>query len=243
MIVTNKYTQSRDEVAMLLKDCQLLLRVPDCFGSGDFISKFHQRNRFICALYARHFCVPPNARGIKARGWKIVVECMDSVARRDCWLEGGVLMQQVTLDYPQYALSEARVSQMMALDALHRGVVLAATSEGLDTSCFDAAYAAVVGLDFVNEWIWPRRVASPNRRWHGFLVCRQDAEQFVGTLVVDDRSGQVVASAEAVRTGPSEFQFVPRLGPVRWVKPTRVAMLSATGEEVVALDADASSGT
>jgi hypothetical protein len=147
-------------------------------------------------------------------------------------------MQQVAFDHLSYARSLARDSQTMALDALHRGVLLVAASEGLDTACFEEAHAEVLRLNFVNEWIWPRRIASPNRMWRAFLLCRHEADRFVASLTITDRAGRPVAKVEAVQAGPSEFQFVPQFGIVKWVAPTRVAMLNRRGEEVVALDVE-----
>lgn len=120
---------------MMLKECQLLLRAPDT--KGEVASRFHQQTRFFCALYARSFCAPPNTRGVRARGRKIVVECMPVVARTKCWVEGGVLTQQVAFDHLAYARCLLGDSQTMPPDALHRGVLLVAASEGLDTGCFE----------------------------------------------------------------------------------------------------------
>lgn len=83
-----------------------------------------------------------------------------------------------------------------------------------------------------------RRIASPNRRWRAFLLCRREAERFVASLTVTDRAGKALAHVEAFQAGPSEFQFVPQFGIVKWVAPTRVAMLNRRGEEVVALDVE-----
>lgn len=93
-------------------------------------------------------------------------------------------------------------------------------------------------LNLVNEWIWPRRIASPNRRWRAFLLCRHEAERFVAWLTVTDRAGKALAHVETFLAGPSELQFVPQFGIVKWVAPTRVAMLNRRGEEVVALDVE-----
>lgn len=191
---------------------------------------FCLRTRCTAALYER--CFP----GLKANGWKIIVECV-SVARQELVKVAGVYMVQIAFDHARFAGEPVLAQKEMALAALHSGSVRVCESEGWPTTAFDVAKDGVIEHAYVNTWTWPKRPAWNRRRSHAALLrCDHGAERFTASLTVHDRDGVHHHATSAIDTDPSEFLFVPYMGSVRWTSDTRVALFDRRGTEVTSLD-------
>lgn len=221
---------------MLLREFELDLREAESGVRADFC----RRTRFVSALYARGF---PSSRGpdaVRTRGWKICVECVPVRTARAVVLAGGVYSPEVVFDYERFvSLAEADWPRMV-LDALHTGALAVAESELISSRPFENAREFVLEHNFVNEWIWSKPVSSPSRRLRAHLACRQTSKAFTAWLTVTDKLGRVLERVEAVDTGPHEFQYLRRLGAVRWTTDARVVMLDRDGREVVRVDTGSS---
>lgn len=132
--------------------------------------EFRWQVRSTCALYER--CFPGLAT---ARSWKVLVQCVPEPTRLEPLDQLGVLCQEGRFDEGRFRASDAWGRKAMALEALHRGVLRVAQAEGWPVAPFEAARDRVVAKDFVNQWTWPKAVASPTRRWRAHLACNHDS--------------------------------------------------------------------
>ena len=228
---------------MKLKDFQLSVNLPGTdFRTGpnaarDLTVAFDRQVRTVCALYSRHF---PGLT--TTRAWKVLVECVSSVQRPLPLDQLGVLFQELEYDLTNYWASDDHGRKVIVLDALHQGVLRVAAAEGWPTAPFEEARKAVLALDYVNEWTWPKPKSSPDRKWRAYLQCQHESDAFNAWLVVANKAGNVVAKVLAMSTLPSEFSFVPKLGAVRWADSTHVALFDKVGNEVFALCFDPHDG-
>lgn len=193
--------------------------------------QFRWQVRCVCDLYTRCFS------GLKSvRGWKVLVECVSKPKRLGPLDQLGVLCQEMPFNDEKFRALDSGGRKAMALDVLHAGVLQVARAEGWPIEPFEAARAGVLDLHFINEWIWPRPVASPGRQWRGYLLCSHDSDAFRAWLVVEDKAGRIVAKGLAIEEAPSEFIFMPRLGALRWIAESRVALYEKSGKESFTLE-------
>ena len=224
---------------MKLKDFQLSVNLPGTdFRTGpnasrDLTVAVDRQVRTVCALYSRHF---PGLT--TTRAWKVLVECVPKVQRPLPLDQLGVLFQELEYDLTTYWASDDHERKVIVLDALHQGVLRVAAAEGWPTAPFEEARKAVIALDYVNEWTWPKPRSSPDRKWRAYLQCQHETDAFNAWLVVVNKAGDVVAKVLAISTLPSEFSFVSKLGSVRWVDSTHVALFDKVGTEVLSLSFD-----
>ncbi len=198
---------------------------------------FRNAVRSVCSLYSRCFS------GLTTtRAWKVLVECVPKVQRPLPLDQLGVLFQELEYDLTNYWASDDHGRKVIVLDALHQGVLRVAAAEGWPAAPFEEARKAVLALDYVNEWTWPKPRSSPDRKWRAYLQCQHESDAFNAWLVVAKKGGDVVAKVLAMSTLPSEFSFVPKLGAVRWADSTHVALFDKSGAEVLALSLDPHDG-
>jgi len=192
---------------------------------------FRLRTRSVCGLYER--CFPRlDVKG----GWKVLVECVDSVTRSEVRNLLGVFTVQLAFDHERFEALDSLGQNQMALEAVHNGAIQIAEANGWPVAPFETARACVIELKFVNEWQWPKPLVSPTKRWRAHMLCSHDGDAFRGWLVVTEKTGTVAAKQLAIVEAPTEFIFVPKLGALRWTGNCSVVLFDKGGEVVVSLE-------
>jgi hypothetical protein len=155
---------------------------------------FARQIRCVSALYER--CFPglnePDAR-------KVLIECVQCVERADVRNLLGVFTLERPFDHPAFERSAPRVKKEVALHTLHRGALAVADALGWPKEPFEVANGCVLERDYLNQWMWPRPVTSPNRKHRAHLVCLHEMEWFKSWLVVIEVDLKCFAAK--VRTG------------------------------------------
>lgn len=190
---------------------------------------FRLRVRSMCAHFERRL---PR---IDAAGWKILVECVDTVRRREVRNLLGVLVVETRADVDHLMRVDGDELNRCALDLLETGISSVAAQMGLSMDPFSSARAAVLREQFVNEWMWKTRKASPDRKHRAVVRCKHGMDRFQGWLSIEDRSGRELVRALAVDELPDEFIFKPKLGKLVWESRDAVVLSDSFGKEVCRL--------
>ena len=201
-------------------------------ATGEERHAFRLQNRCMGALYAR--CFP--GLGVVG-GWKVLIECVERIARPDVRNLLGVFTSQVEFDRPAFLAAEPSDRKAMAIAALHSGAIRVAEASEWPRDPFDAAKDCVVKRSYINEWTWPKPKVSPDKRHEAFLQCSHEPDEFRAWLVVQDRRGAETNRKQAISESPSEFAFVPKMGSVAWITDELVALLDKKGHQVAATSA------
>lgn len=182
--------------------------------------RFRTESRCVTALYER--CFP----GLQTtRTWKVLVECVDEVEYEGVIDLLGVAVVQQRFDWRAYRTASTHRRKEIILAALHAGALRAAEIERWRETAFERAKAAVVELDYTNEWTWPTRPKlSPDRRHKAQLRCVHGMNVFRASLVILDRRGCEIAVEPAFASEPSEFAFVRKMGRLTWTSARRVVL-------------------
>jgi hypothetical protein len=185
---------------------------------------FHRSVRFVAALYQRCF-----AGIVDARGWKVLVECVETSPRQTS-LIGGVFFKQVSFSLAAFQAVASTEQAGLVLKTLSDGVLAVAGEEGWSIQDFEQAREQVVDLGYVNEWVWPKKaVASPDKRFRAHLLCKHEKDRFIAYFVITDGGGALILQALAFEDAPSEFCFIPNLGALKWIESDRIALLKKQG--------------
>ena len=67
------------------------------------------------------------------------------------------------------------------------------------------------------------------------LRCQLQSDAFRAWLQISNRKKEVVAETLALTTLPSEFNYVLRLGTLRWTSNERVVLSAKDGSETIAM--------
>jgi hypothetical protein len=146
-----------------------------------------------------------------------------------------VFILQQAFDYAAFSAAGGPERKKLTLATLHQGATRVARAQGWPEEPFREARACVVDKGYVNEWLWPKPKASPDRRLKAVLSCVHEPESFRAWLVVSDREGEELARRLVLEKAPSEFQFVPLLGKLAWESNDTVALFAKNGKEVGSL--------
>lgn len=188
---------------------------------------FRLQTRYLTALYER--CFPGlNVEG----GWKVLIECVESMARPEVRNLLGVFTLEAEFRHGQFVDADARGRASMVLEAIHGGAVRIAEAQGWPKKPFDTSKASVLDRSCVNEWSWPKPRWNAGRKYQAALACSHDAERFRAWLVVRDRKGDEVQREQVISELPSEFHFVPKMGKVVWVSQNHVVLLDKKSQEI-----------
>jgi len=199
---------------------------------------FRWQIRCVGDLYARCFSSfgPTRAR-------KVLVQCVPVVSRLEVVDQLGVLCQEASFELKKFQAADAYRRKVMALEVLQRGVLAVAKAEHWPLPPFEAARQGVIEKNYVNQWTWPKPVASANKQWRAHLSCSHDTDAFTAWLVVLSKDGEVVAKKQAFTEAPNEFIFVPFLGSVKWTGERKVTLLAKNGKKVADLTVPADSSS
>jgi hypothetical protein len=185
--------------------------------------EFREQTRCVTALYER--CFP----GLTVTGaWKVLVECVEKIDRREVLDELGVFEIQVPFTWSAWARAGVLERKKMALAKLHEGVLRITKAKKWPKTPFEKARRAVVERNYVNECTWPdRAVPSPDRRHEAILFCSHEMQAFRAWIVVSDRkTGKEVTRAFAFTSAPDEFAFVRKMGKLAWKSSRKVVLLA-----------------
>jgi len=201
------------------------------YAPKDERNAFGNTTRCVTALYER--CFP----ALDVTGaWKILVECVAEVRRREVLNLLGVLAVEVVFDEPSFQRANSVGRKQIALDVLHSGVLRVAELRGWPMAAFETARRGVIEAAYVNEWEWPKRpVRSPNRKRRAVLHCVHESDRFRAWLVVEQGKNEEVVRELVVEELPSEFLFVPKLGKLTWVSDDRLVLVGRNGIEVASV--------
>lgn len=189
---------------------------------------FRNATRHICCLYEMSF------PGLTTENvWKVIVFGSKEPAC-SYRVVGGAAFVHTPFDAARYGSALVDEKKRLVLDTLHDGVITAAKHASWPIDGFVVARDAVLAKSIVTEWIAARK-ASPSRKRVAEVRALFEPNLFRCWLEVRDRSGGL-RSELAFEEGPSEWLFVPKLGPIRWHSSQRVEFLARDGTSHCTID-------
>lgn len=180
--------------------------------SLDDARPIHLFSRCVLAHFERVFS-PIDTDGI----YRVIIKfTRNSNQAGDIEISSSVLKYSKLFDIAEFNRLDVIQKKIALLNVMHGSVLELAEKYDWPTNQLVQAYEDVIAANFVNHYVhqtkWNR-----SKNLQARIFCEHEPEIFRGSLVIIDKSNQVVLREVLFEEQPDEFFFNSRLGKIYWL--------------------------
>lgn len=180
--------------------------------SLDDAKPIHRFSRCVLAHFERVFS-PIDTDGV----YRVIVKfTSDFNLAGTIEMSSAVLKYYKVFDIAEFKRLDLIQKKTSLLNVMYESLLELATQYSWSENHFTEAYQKVVAADLVNHYAqqvkWNRA-----RNLQASIFCEHEPEFFRGSLVIVDKSNQVVLQEVLFEEEPDEFFFNSRLGKLSWL--------------------------
>ena len=191
---------------------------------------FSNQTRCITALFSRLFGY------IKTDDcWKILVECVDEVCDSSIINISGVCTVQVESDYEAFMTLDEFGKKKTALELLMTGIRLVAAKQNWDMMPFERTYEGILGLKYVNEWIWNKPIKNSKKNAVACIFIQHNVYQVFISIIINDKAGNELIRKRIITETPNEWSYAAHLGEIKWIDDNTAALINKKKDKSWAL--------
>jgi len=211
----------------VLSDIQLIIPGPPDAMRG----QFNRETRCVAALIER--LLP---KITTADSWILLFKCVSAVRKDQYLVSGGVCELEVRSDVEQFFTLSDPHKKEWTLQAIEDGMGKLLPQTGWPQEPFQQAIERAKALGLLNEYVWRKPLHAPARKMTAEILVQHDVQTCDISMLIRDRSGQILRRELLISEMPSEFSFYWHLGALKWQSATRVALTNRDGDRSWVVD-------
>lgn len=171
-----------------------------------------------------------------ADSWKVLFKCVSAVRKGQYLVSGGVCELEVQADVEQFFTLSDQHKKEWTLQVIEDGMGKLLPQTGWPQEPFRQAIERARVLGLVNEYVWRKPLHAPTRKMTAEILEQHDVQACDISMIIRDRSGQILRREVLISELPDEFFFYWHLGALKWQSATRVALTNRDGDRSWVVD-------
>ena len=188
--------------------------------------EFSLQTRSICSMFERLM-----GKITTQNCAKLLIECIPYQSDTTILEFSEVCTIKMQFDYDSFILLDISEKKKLILEMVMKGVQALAEKEKLDYKQFVVVYNQILELNYLNKWVWKKSIKSPNKAFSAEVVVSHDVENVRLTILIKDRSGNVIKAQELLTDLPDEYAYSMHLGNLSWLDETTVTLKNKIGDQ------------
>lgn len=171
-----------------------------------------------------------------ADSWKVLFKCVSTINRERHLVSGGVCELEVQADVEQFFTLSDPQKKEWTLQVIEDGLSKLLPQTGWPPEPFQQTIERARALGLVNDYVWRKPLHSPTRKMTAEILVQHDMQACDISMIIRDRSGQILRQELLISELPDEFFFYWHLGALKWQSATQVALTNRDGDRSWVVD-------
>lgn len=187
--------------------------------------KFSLETRTITAMFERIFG-KMQTKDCK----KILIECITSIKDKRVLNFSGIYTVQVKFDYDNFISCDDYEKKQKTLELLMKGIQIIGQQEGWKIEPFEIAFSKICEANYINEWIWKKRVRSLDKNYSAMILCQHEVKLINLYIIIFDKNNIEIDRKLLISELPHEFAYAKHLGQLKWISNDEINLVSIKGD-------------
>lgn len=223
--LTIPYIENEHKIKQIAKDNNIdykeAIKYDFSYNFKEKRSLFCFQTRGICALYERCF---EKLRNVECN--RILIECVDYKSREGIKLFDGAYKFEKIASVDNFFKLSNNDKRKWTLETLKEGIDEVINIKGWDKTIFDEAYNKVKELNYVNNWVYGKKVKSPYNSLSAEVFCEHDIDNFnINVFVFNIKTKVIIHKEKIYSLKPDELIFRNYLGRIEWISENELTYL------------------
>lgn len=164
-------------------------------------------------------------------GWKILVRCVKDIKEEKIINLLGVITLQVKFDFNNFSTSSEYKKKEITLSTLYSAIKIIGEEKGWDLDVFEKAYLEIKENDYLNEWVWKKRVKNSNGKYSAEVFCQHGISNMDISIIFREKKGTEIYRKKIISELPDEFAYAKFLGELKWISDSEVRLINKKGDK------------